>query len=263
MSLVFTAICPHPPILIPSVGKENLDKIKETKEAMEELERKLYPTNPDTIIVITPHGEVQSDAFIINLNNEFEVNFEGFGDFSTKITLPGDTELISKGKEDLSKVAEINIISDKTLDHGTGIPLFYLTPHLKNTKILPISFSLLNGQTHLEFGKALKEIIMDSDRRIAVIAAGDLSHCLSKESPAPFHPAGKDFDKKIIKLLEKGDSQKIANMDAELIEKASECGWRSILILLGILNNVNYQTELLSYEAPFGVGYLVANLEIK
>jgi len=55
----------------------------------------------------------------------------------------------------------------------------------------------------------------------------------------------------------------IANLDHELIEKAAQCGYRSILILLGVLNNVSYQTEILSYEAPFGVGYLVANLKLE
>ena len=52
------------------------------------------------------------------------------------------------------------------------------------------------------------------------------------------------------------------NLDKVLTENAAECGLRSILILLGILNHIKFQTKILSYEAPFGVGYLVANLEL-
>jgi len=70
-------------------------------------------------------------------------------------------------------------------------------------------------------------------------------------------------DEKIMELLKAGDSQSIVNMDTKLVEKAGECGFRSILILLGVLNNFNYKTEILSYEAPFGVGYLVANLKLE
>ena len=127
---------------------------------------------------------------------------------------------------------------------------------------MPIYFSLLDNQTHLEFGKTLKDLIISSDKRIAVIASGDLSHCLTKDSPAPYNADGKKFDETLIELLKNGDAQAVANIDPKLIKNAAECGLRSFLILLGILNGINYKTEILSYEAPFGVGYLVANLKL-
>jgi hypothetical protein len=37
MSLVFAAIVPHPPLLIPSIGKEAIKKIDKTKRALEKL----------------------------------------------------------------------------------------------------------------------------------------------------------------------------------------------------------------------------------
>ena len=51
-------------------------------------------------------------------------------------------------------------------------------------------------------------------------------------------------------------------MDKKLIFEAEECGLRSILILLGILNRMSYEPQLLSYEAPFGVGYLTLNFDL-
>ncbi|MBU1131286.1 AmmeMemoRadiSam system protein A, partial [Patescibacteria group bacterium] len=77
-----------------------------------------------------------------------------------------------------------------------------------------------------------------------------------------FSSKGKEFDKKIIDLLKNKKHQEILTLDEELIKDAAECGYRSILILLGIFDKLNYQTDMLSYECPFGVGYLVANLEI-
>jgi len=52
-------------------------------------------------------------------------------------------------------------------------------------------------------------------------------------------------------------------MDKNLVEEAGECGYRSIIILLGALDGLDWKPEILSYEAPFGVGYLVANFKIK
>jgi len=261
MSLVFAAITPHPPILIPEIGKDNLSKIDKTKTALEQLEKDLYVAKPDVLVVISPHGEINPGAFTINICDNYEINFEAFGNFSAKMNFKGEAVMMAMGKEKINSKIPLNIISEPQLDHGVGVPLYYLARHLPNIVLMPVSYSLLDSQSHLEFGKALKEIISDSAKRVAVIASGDLSHCLTESAPAPFNPAGKEFDEKIIDLLRKNDSQAIVNLDQELLERAAECGYRSILILLGILNDVNYKTEILSYEAPFGVGYLVANLK--
>jgi AmmeMemoRadiSam system protein B len=109
----------------------------------------------------------------------------------------------------------------------------------------------------LQFGVELKESIFKSDRRIAVIASGDLSHRLSLTAPAGFSPRAKEFDKKLIQLLKQKKADGVLTMDPELIEIAGECGLRSIIMLLGIVKNMKYEFEVLSYEAPFGVGYLV------
>ncbi|NCN07382.1 AmmeMemoRadiSam system protein B [Candidatus Falkowbacteria bacterium] len=263
MSLVFSAISPHPPIIIPSIGKEHLENITKTKEALASLERDLYAAKPDILIIISPHGHTNADHFTINLSDNFEINFEDFGDFSTKIPVKGDILLMTNDKERISSKSPINIISETKLDHGIGIPFYCLGQNIQNIKIIPIYFSLLDNQSHLDFGKILKEVIFSTDKRIAVIASADLSHCLTENAPAKFNPAGKEFDEGLIKLLQAGDSQGIVNMDTKTIGNAAECGLRSILILLGILNNINYETKILSYEAPFGVGYLTANLELK
>ncbi|HLD28235.1 MAG TPA: AmmeMemoRadiSam system protein B [Patescibacteria group bacterium] len=263
MSLVFGAIVPHPPILIPQIGKDNLDKIAKTKESMEQLERELYASKPDIIMIISPHGMIDQDVFTVNLSNYFTATFEEFGDFSTKLEIKGDTVLIAMEKEKIENKSPINIISDPKLDHGVGVPYFYLAQQLKNVSIIPIYFSLLDSQAHIEFGKNLKEVIMDTEKRVAVIASGDMSHCLTETAPAPFNPAGKQFDEKLIELLKKGDIQGIVGLDQKLVEDAAECGLKSALILLGVLHNINFTTEILSYEAPFGVGYLVANFKLE
>lgn len=263
MSLVFAAITPHPPILIPEIGKENLDLLAKTKDALEKLEQDLYAAKPDVIVIISPHGELAADAFTINLSDHYHINFESFGNFSVKLDFKGETVLMAAAKEALNQKLPVGVISNPNLDHGIGVPLYYLARHLPEVSLVPIYYSFLDNLSHFEFGKGLKEAISNSNKRIAVIASGDLSHCLSKNAPAPFNPAGKKFDEKIIKLLEENDFQSVINVDHQLVENAAQCGLRSILIVLGILSGINYTTQILSYEAPFGVGYLVANFKLK
>jgi len=262
--LVFSAITPHPPILIPTIGKENLKQIKKTAEAMKLLEEELYASQPDVIIIISPHGAILPDAFSINLSPIYRTNLEEFGDFGTKKEFKNNLMLINRFREEAEdKSLPLVLISEENLDHGSSVPLFYLTKHLPNIAIIPIGYSLLDYKSHLDFGDSLKNEIFNSNKRIAVIASGDLSHRLTKEAPAGYSTQGKIFDQKLIELLKKKDIKGILNLDPKLIEEAGECGLRSILILLGIIQRINYDFEVLSYEGPFGVGYLVGNFKIK
>ena len=61
--------------------------------------------------------------------------------------------------------------------------------------------------------------------------------------------------------LREGDVKKLLNIDPSLVEAAGECGLRPIIIALGALDGYAFETEELSYEGPFGVGYLVARLK--
>lgn len=258
--LCFSAFTPHPPLMVPNVGGKNIKKIKSTVNAMEKLGGLLAQSNPDSLIIISPHGNLIPHAFTINLSPALSANFKNFGDFITKIDFPVDTVLVQAIKENLTLPTAYS--NAEELDHGASTPLFYLTQNTKNLPIVPIGYSFLSYEEHYRFGFELQEIINKTDKRIAVIASGDLSHRLTPDAPAGFSPQGNIFDEKLINLIKDKDIQGILNLDKNLIEEAGECGLRSLIILLGVLSHTEYQPKILSYEGPFGVGYLVANFEI-
>jgi len=263
MSLVFAAITPHPPLLIPNIGKDIIKKLEKTKNALEQLEEDLYVARPEVIFIFSPHTHFFKDAFTINSCAEFESNLKEFGDLITSIKIKGEINLAahirSKTKQEHFPAT---MISEPKLDHGTSVPLFYLTKHLPEVKIIQFGFSDLDPKTHLDFGYLLKDIIMNTNKRVAVIASADLSHALSTEAPAGFSAAGAKFDEKIKELLASHNTAGVLKMDQEIIKQSYECGFRSILIMLGILKNVDYKFKQYAYEAPFGVGYLTANFVI-
>ncbi len=259
--LTFAAIVPHPPILIPRIGKNNLQKLKKTVQAFDILEEDLNQANPDTLIVISPHGEINFNAFTINTNQIYSANFEDFGDFQTKLSFKSDLGFINhlKGKNETK--LPLQLILQENLDHGAAVPLYYLTRKVQDQRIVPINYSFLSYAKHLEFGELIKEAIFSTDKKYAIIASGDLSHRLSLQAPSGFSPSAKDFDKKLIQFLKKKSVQGILDLDPAVIEDAGECGLRSFLILLGAVKNMSYEFEVLSYESPFGVGYLVGEMK--
>lgn len=260
--ITFSCFVPHPPLLIPDIGKENLDKLKNTINAYKELEDELYSSNPDTIIIISSHASTEDKAFTVNQQPNLEVNFKKFGDLITKLEFVNDFALGYKIKESSETSLPVILTSDEILDYGTGVPLFLLSKKLKNTKIISIGYGDLSNEEHIEFGKIIKEEINKSSKRVAIIASGDLSHRLHQDSPDGYSPRAQEFDQTIIKLLKENKIEEIVNLDKELIKEAGECGYRSLLILLGIIQNINFKAEKLSYESPFGIGYLVENFKI-
>jgi len=262
MSLVFSALTPHPPILIPQIGKENLKRLDLTSKAYAKLAAELKKSEADTILIISPHGTIQKDSFTMNLSPRFNCNFEDFGDFSTKKEWTGDVALTYRIREKLETTAPLQLMSSASIDHGTSIPLFVLTQSLPNIKIIPLYFSGLDLEAHFKFGQILQHELLTNKERIAVVASGDLSHRITKDAPAGYSPKGKKFDKKIVKYLTENKPSEIMNLDKNLIIEAGECGLRSILIQQGIMDGIKHEPQALSYEAPFGVGYLTMNFKL-
>ncbi len=262
MSLVFAALTPHPPLLIENIGKENIEKLTKTRDALFALEENLYLSHPEVIFIISPHEGIHHNAFVVNVSQKFTASFEEFGDVVTTKSWSGAGDLGAKiAHAGNNYHLPIRLINEEKIKYGATVPLMYLTSHLPNIKIVSIGYSQLSSKEHIEFGEVLKEVILLSEKRIAVIASGDMSHCLSKKSPADFDPKGKEFDQKIQELLHTRNTLGITQLDTTLVQQSHQCVYQSILILLGILKNMDYQFENYCYESPFGVGYLTGNFE--
>jgi len=261
--LVFAGIVPHSPILIPTIGKDNQLKLKKTLKAFDILEEELYKVKPDTIIVISPHGEINNNNFIVNTQSDYKARLHEFGDFGTELQFKSDLVFVNQLKSQNETTLPIQLTHSDNIDHGFSVPLYFLTRKYKNYRIVPINYSMLNYEMHLKLGEAIKEACFSLGKRFAIIASGDLSHRLSYHAPAGFSPQAKEFDKKMIQLLKKKNIENILNLDPDLIENAAECGLRSFLVLLGAIKKMDYDFQVLSYEAPFGVGYLVGEAKFK
>jgi len=202
-NLVFAAISPHPPIILPEVGSsEDRAQVKKTIESLESLGKKLKETQPDSMIISSPHP-----------------------------------------------------------DWGFNVPLYFLAKDFKG-EVKQHLIGLEKSEFYFEEGKKVYKDL-GGKKKYALIASGDMSHCLKEEGPYGFHPDGPKFDKALIEFLKKKDVESIFKLD-EMYPEAGECGLRSFCFLLGILDasGIAWQPEILSYEGPFGVGYLVANFKI-
>ena len=260
---------PHPPIIIPNVGKGEEKKIKKTSLACEKIAKEIKTKRPETIIIITPHGLMFRDVISLSYDLNIGGSLHRFNAPDIAFNKEIDVEMTDKIDE-LSKAENIPTIKldEKMvlnyhrafeLDHGSLIPLYFIEKEYQSYRIVHITYSLIKGFDLFRFGNIIKEAVLSLNRKVVIIASGDLSHRLTKDGPYPYSPKGQKFDELLLSLLEQGDIPGIMKIKNGLSEEAGECGLRSIQILLGALNN-EFRGELLSYEGPFGVGYGVMKM---
>lgn len=263
--LVFAGLVPHPPIVVSEIGKEDAKKVSKTHEAYSKLAENLAKTEPDTVLIISPHMLHYPNLFTVcGMKNIFG-NFANFGAEAIKFEGQSDfdlaTEIVDEAEtEGLPTILYDNGDEKYEIDHGVMVPLYFFQQ--KNDypfHVLPVSYSNLTRAEHYTFGQIIAEICQKSDKRIAVIASGDLSHRLI----GTHEKIAKEFDQKFLAMIEKKDEHGLMNLDENLLDEVGECGYRSVLILLGILNSQKYAPEIYSYEGPFGVGYGVVNMNLE
>jgi len=262
--IVFAGFAPHPPLLIEGVGNEGKTEVAQTDRAYRQLAARLAETNPETVLVVTPHGPVFSDAYTIAGWDTLKGDFTPFGS-PVSMIWEADTEY-SRRAEELAEARGLPLLAINSrqlashrystgLDHGTMVPLWYLREAGWQGKVVCIRIGGLPPRQCYEIGKVLRDA---AEGIVALIASGDLSHCLSEDGPSPYNPAGAEFDHTIAAALGKSDYQAVLSIPPEFRQRAAECGWRPLVTLLGALDGLVSQSEVLSYQGPFGVGYLVA-----
>lgn len=259
--IVFGCIVPHPPLLIPDIGHGNEKAISDTIRALESLSDMLRQAGAETLVVVSPHGASIPDAMGVATCKDITGSLGSWGSHLADFRFDNDKDFV-KALQAEAKAASIPLESigkkSYSLDHGVLVPMHFLHKGARGLPLVPLTFSWLSLEQHYSFGQAVRRAAEKSGRKVALIASGDLSHRLIPEAPAGYDPQGQVFDNKIVEAIKAWDVQAILNLDIKLIEQAGECGLRSILILLGALSGLKVKPEVLSYEGPFGVGYLVA-----
>ncbi|OCB01062.1 AmmeMemoRadiSam system protein A [Clostridium beijerinckii] len=263
-------LMPHPPIIIPDIGKGEEKKIEETSLACNKIGREVADIKPDTIIIITPHATMFSDAISISDEERISGDLSQFRCTNIKMDIPIDKEFnvklgtachvegIPSVLVDSELLRRYNV--NYELDHGSIVPLYFINKYYNDYKLVHITYSMIGDINLYKFGMEIKNVAEKLNRKAVIIASGDLSHKLKEEGAYSYSPYGEIFDKALLGNLEKGDVLGAFNMNRTMISEAGQCGLNSVYILLGAMEGKEIKGELLSYQGTFGVGYGVMKL---
>ncbi len=261
--LSLIGIAPHPAIIIPEIGKSELDKVSKTVTGMRKLGKLFKEESPELLIVITPHGSAFREGPAILTGKQLKGNFGQFGFPSIRVEFETDQQLLELVKQETADglVYPVFMEGSGSLDHGAMVPLYYLNEAGCKVPGLHITFGFNPPRDLYQFGQALRRAVDKRGLKTAVLASGDLSHRLIPGAPAGYNPRGAEYDRLLAEQLGSGKVEEILDIDPVLIEEAGECGYRSFVIALGTIAGEKFETDIFSYEGPFGVGYLVAAIK--
>lgn len=258
-------IVPHPPLIIPEVGRGEEAKIQATIDAYDEMGARVARLAPDTIIVSSPHATAYQDYFHISPGAGASGDMRRYNAHNSDLACEYDEELaktIASLAEQEGFPAGIDHERDPKLDHATYIPLFFVNKRCKDYKVVRVGLSGYGPIEHYHLGQLIAEAIDDLGRNAVFIASGDLSHKLTHDGPYGFAEEGPRFDHEVTAAMESGDFMRFLTFEEGFCDNAAECGLRSFQIMAGALDGKKVGAKLHSYEGPFGVGYAVASFYV-
>ena len=258
MPVLAAYMVPHPPMIVPDIGRGSEKQITKTIRAYEAVAEEIAQLKPETIILSSPHSVLYADYFHVSPGKAAKGDFGRFGAGKVSFQETYDEELCRK----ICALADAKGFPagtlgerDKHLDHGTMVPLYFIEQKYRDFRLIWIGLSGLSLAEHYEFGQIIREAVEQTGRRAVYVASGDLSHKLQEYGPYGFAPEGPEYDRRIMDVCRRGAFGELFDFEESFCDKAAECGHRSFVIMAGVLDGLEVEASELSHEDVTGVGY--------
>ena len=258
MSIIAAFMVPHPPMIVPEIGRGSEKQVEKTIKSYEKVAEEIAALKPETIIISSPHSVMYSNYFHISPGGEARGSFAEFGAPQVKFDVKYDEELV----EQMTALADTahfpaGTLGEKTpsLDHGTMVPLWFILKKYKDFKLVRTGLSGFDLLKHYEYGMLIKDAVEKLGRRGVYVASGDLSHKLQDYGPYGFAEEGPVYDSRIMEVCSGARFGELFDFDENFCDKAAECGHKSFVIMAGALDGRSVDATQYSHEDVTGVGY--------
>ena len=265
MAVIGGIMVPHPPLIVPEVGRGQEILIKDTIKAYQEAAGMAAELKPDTIVVISPHAVMYADYFHVSPGKKARGDFGQFMAPQAGEEAVYDEAFVREldglcGEDDFPMGTEGE--RKKELDHGTLVPLHFIHQHYRDYKLVRIGGSGLSFAHHYRAGRYIAIAAENLGRRVFIVASGDLSHKLRGDGPYGYSVQGPEYDERIMDVMGKAEFGELLAFSESFCEKAGECGHRGFTMMAGAMDGKADMPRRLTYEGPFGVGYGICTFRV-
>lgn len=254
MPLVYAAVTPHAPVLAPTLATEHHAVVEPTISALRHIGQELRAAHVDVVIVLSPHATGDGHSFFAYTGETLAMDLSAFGDFKTATSLPGATVFAQhlRSQADHDHVP-MQLQTSETLDYAVSIP--WLAGAWPTLPCLPIATYGQSDELLYRFGELLGEVCHQQSARVAIIASADLAQReatqVEPDRPMP-------WEREIATAIREGQRDTIPAPT-----ETDPCGRAPIVALLSALSAIKPTGTILSFQAPFRVGYLTAECHLR
>jgi AmmeMemoRadiSam system protein A len=261
MSIPCAVLMCHAPIVVPEIGGSRAAECARTTSAMAEAAERLLAHRPQAIALVSPHTPRDRTRFGVCADESLHGSFAQFGAKEVALRLPGAPLLAAALCASAQQLGVPTCgVSGDDLDHGALVPLYFLRRAGWSGPTLLLSLPYPGTAAEPTLGRALAQAARQLGERVCVVASGDMSHRLTRDAPAGYHPEARTFDARFAQLIAQGDLRGATRIDEGLRELAAEDVVDSCAVVAGAVDFDATGHRVLHYEGPFGVGYLEAVL---
>ncbi len=266
MPIIAAYMIPHPPMIVPEVGRGSERQIEVTRAAYARVAAEIAALAPETIIISSPHATMYEDYFHISPGRRAEGSFARFRAPGVRFKEEYDAEL-AKTVERLAALENLPAGTrgqrEPELDHGTMVPLYFIRQAYAGFRLVRIGLSGLPLEDHYRLGQLVQRAAAETGRRVVYVASGDLSHKLQRHGPYGFAPEGPQYDARVMDVCGRAAFGELFDFDEAFCERAAECGHRSFVIMAGALDGMSVEAEVFSHQDVTGVGYGICAFRAK
>ena len=129
MGIVGAFVVPHPPLVVPTVGRGEERAVQKTIDAYRTVGREIVEMRPEVIVVSSPHAPMFRDAFHVTTSPRLRGSMFQFGAPQEVIDAACDVDfarsLIAQMKERRIPTVDSTFYPGD-MDHGTFVPLYFV-----------------------------------------------------------------------------------------------------------------------------------------
>ncbi|WP_428267148.1 hypothetical protein [Haliangium sp.] len=253
----------HAPIVVPEVGGADVRQCAATTEAMTQVGARVVEHHPDLVVVLSPHAPRDPASWSVSDDRVLRGDFSPFRAPEVALELPGDHSAAAAiARHAQARGVPCRLRRLGVADHGTLVPLYFLLHAGWHGPTVRLSLPYYPETRASEaMGRAVARAAAEAGQRWAFVASGDMSHRLEPGAPGGYHPRAHEFDDAVAWAVELGQYRRAVSLDPRLRELAAEDVVDALVVGAAAVGWRARHHQVLSYEGPFGVGYLVAVLD--
>lgn len=278
--LVLAAKITHVPSIWLSLQPGKNEGIRRAAElALREVGRRARERGAETLVVADAHW-LNTSGFHVNGAARHSGTYASheLPHFIPRLpyAYPGDSELARQIGEEINSGGQYSLvhdIPDLGLEYGTLVPMYMINDVEPKLRVVPMGCNIHSTiAENLKVGEALRRAIEKSDRKVAFLASGSLSHSFPTNELTRLyldqisHEFNARMDKHVLDLWEQGRTSEFIEILPDYNEKCSgEAGMADTAMLFGVLGGHSYEGRgeiLCDYFPSTGTGQVVVDFDV-